>query len=119
MKRRASASCAARCAGSISCIWAEAGDGEPALGELPLDVAETRRRELGCLAQVHRRLKPAQLDGAVAVRGGEVQDLDQRPRRATQRRETERQPHPLTPSPFRRGGTLGVPPLPKGEGTRG
>src|SRR5207249_7639295 len=25
-------------------------------------------------------------------------------------------PHPLTPSPFRRGGTHDVPPLPKGEG---
>jgi sugar phosphate isomerase/epimerase len=28
-------------------------------------------------------------------------------------------PHPLSPSPFRRGGTSGVPPLPEGEGARG
>src|SRR6266853_129915 len=28
-------------------------------------------------------------------------------------------PHPLSPSPSRRGGTSGVPPLPKGEGVRG
>src|SRR5439155_12922051 len=28
-------------------------------------------------------------------------------------------PHPLSPSPFRRGGTSCVPPLPKGEGVRG
>ena len=30
-----------------------------------------------------------------------------------------RESSPLSPSPFRRGGTSGVPPLPQGEGVRG
>src|SRR5439155_178960 len=35
------------------------------------------------------------------------------------RRMPHPHPHPLSPSPFRRGGTFRVPPLPEGEGDRG
>src|SRR6266699_2612503 len=39
--------------------------------------------------------------------------------RQEKQRKKRPRPHPLSPSPCRRGGTSGVPPLPEGEGARG
>src|SRR5207245_4471876 len=66
-------------------------DREAVPGELALRFLQASRRELGGLTQIHRRLEPPQLDGDVAVRGGEIEDLRPRPRRTTQGREAERE----------------------------
>src|SRR5438046_774766 len=84
---------------------AEVRDREAVPGELALRLLQASRGELGDLTQIHGREEPPQLDGDVAVRGSEVQDLGPGPGRAAQRREAEREPHPLTPSPFRKGTT--------------
>src|SRR5205823_9995617 len=71
---------------------AEVGYLEPALAQLPLRLFDALAvaRELGREGQVHVLLEPAQLDRRVVVRLCEVEDLLPGPRRAAERRETDR-----------------------------
>ena len=65
------------------------GDDEPVRRELPLRLAHVLARQLRDLREIQLFQYPPQLDGGVAVRRCEVEDLRPAPLRAPQRREAE------------------------------